>query len=271
MDQIVEISIGAKGLADAAATLERRIRDRFPTSSLLHNASWLRVLVSLAPAETAAYRRRFVLLRLLFLLFAVLAVGIFGFGIYRLNLDYKPDSVVELAQLIESGINDVIFLSLGAYFLFRLEPWIKRHRMLLFLGKLRDLVHVTQLLQMNKDPERVVRPVSLQLASSVGAGTIPSGPARAESRAQDPPGAENSAFLMGRYLDYCLDMLTLISAVAAFVGRDVTDKLIRDGIWEIEELCSSISAKISNKTLMLFNALVEERRATERPAIGQPG
>jgi hypothetical protein len=260
VDYPVEISIGSKGLADAAATLEARIRARFPASSLLANASWLRVLIGLAPGETAAYRRRFALLRMSFVLFSLAAVGLCGFGVYRLNLNYKPDSVVELAQLIESGINDAIFLALGAYFLFRLEPWIKRHRMMVFLGTLRDLVHVTQLLQMNKDPERVVRPRAAATDSD-GVAHLDSG---------KPADAFSNAFLMGRYLDYCLDLLTLISATAAFVGRDISDKPLRDGIWELEELCSSISSKISNKTLMLFNALVEERRASESVSQNAP-
>lgn len=243
MDQIIEISIGAKGLSEAAATLESRIRARFPTSSLLANASWLRVIIGNAPSETRAYKRRFFALRFVFLMVAFVIAAALTFAIYQLNLNYKPASLVDLAQLVESGINDIIFLSLGAYFLFRIEPWIKRRRMLLFLGKLRDLIHVTQLLQMHKDPERVVRPDDRSTAASPDLGDV-----------------GTSAFLMGKYLDYCLDMLTLISAVAAFVGRDVTDKQLRDGIWEIEELCSTISAKISNKTLMLFSALVDERR-----------
>lgn len=253
MDQTIEISIGAKGLADAAASLESRIRARFPTSSLLNNASWLRVLVGNAPSETRAYQRRFMALRLVFVVIALAIAGGLIFAVYQLNLNYKPASLVDLAQLVESGINDVIFLSIGAFFLFRIEPWIKRRRMLLFLGRLRDLVHVTQLLQMHKDPERVVRPDdrSTEVTPELGAiGT--------------------SAFLMGKYLDYCLDMLTLISAVAAFVGRDVTDKQLRDGVWEIEELCSTISAKISNKTLMLFSALVEERRVESVTKNSQP-
>ncbi len=98
-----------------------------------------------------------------------------------------------LLPIIESAINDVIFLGIAVFFLTTFETRLKRRKALRALHQLRSLAHVIDMHQLTKDPE--------QLLSS--AMNTASSPQRNLSR-----------FELARYLDYCTEMLAIISKIA---------------------------------------------------------
>jgi hypothetical protein len=86
--------------------------------------------------------------------------------------------------------------------------------------------------QLTKDPERMVA----QMAAT------PSSPKQNLS-----PGE------LGRYLDYCSEMLSLIGKLAALYVQKFDDPVALAAVNEVEDLTTSLSRKIWQK-IMIINA-----------------
>ena len=137
---------------------------------------------------------------------------------------------LELLQATESAINDVIFIGIAIYFLSTLENRIKRRRALDALHRLRSVAHIVDMHQLTKDPERLLLPQP-DTASS---------PQRAMTPAE-----------LGRYLDYCSEMLSLTAKLAALHVQDFSDPVVLSAVTEIETLTSDLSSKIWQKITLL--------------------
>jgi hypothetical protein len=60
-----------------------------------------------------------------------------------------------------------------------------------------------------------------------------------------------SVFELSRYLDYCSEMLSLLSKSAALYIQDFDDPVTISTVNEIESLASGLSAKIWQKIMIL--------------------
>lgn len=144
-----------------------------------------------------------------------------------------PSSQLEwfaLLQIIESAINDVIFLGIAVFFLSSLETRIKRRAALRALHQLRSLAHVIDMHQLTKDPEQLLSP-EMSTASS---------PQRGLSR-----------FELSRYLDYCTEMLAIISKLAALYVQDLDDPQVLGAVNDIQELTTGLSSNIWQKIVLI--------------------
>jgi len=136
----------------------------------------------------------------------------------------------EFFQVLEAGINDLIFVAIAIYFLFGTETRLRRKKALHALEELRSLIHVIDMHQLSKDPQMLIHK---------GAET------------ESSPERTYSSFEMGRYLDYCSEMLSLISKMAALYIQDVNDHVILSAANEVESVAANISHKIWQKILLL--------------------
>ena len=130
-------------------------------------------------------------------------------------------SLSDVVQTIEAGVNDVVFFGVAVFFVLRIESRIKRHRALGMLHELRSLTHIVDMHQLTKDPA---------LFTSDG---------------------EMSPADLGRYLDFCSDMLSLISKVAALMVQEFNDDGVLAAVNEIETLTTGLSRKIWQKITLL--------------------
>lgn len=137
-----------------------------------------------------------------------------------------------LLPIIESAINDVIFLGIAVFFLTTLEARLKRRKALRALHQLRSLAHVIDMHQLTKDPE--------QLLSS--AMNTASSPQRNLSR-----------FELARYLDYCTEMLAIISKIAALYVQYLDDPQILGAVNDIQSLTTGLSSNIWQKIVLIDN------------------
>jgi hypothetical protein len=139
---------------------------------------------------------------------------------------------------INSGISTLIYLGLAVLFLFTLEMRIKRRRALRALQELRALAHVIDMHQLSKDPEwRHHRESS---------------PWDKDSEHMDP-------YMLGRYLDYCVDLLALIGKLAALYAQHSQDGVVLQAVEEVENLTSTLATKIWQK-IMLIDTLQAKQR-----------
>jgi hypothetical protein len=143
-----------------------------------------------------------------------------------------PTRVVDWLQFVESGVNDVVFAGVAIYFLMNVPNRVRRRRTLETLHRLRSLAHIVDMHQMSKSPEKLL-PTSD--SSQTGSGSL--------SRAE-----------LGRYYDYCSELLTIVSKAAALCADQSTDPVVLDTVSEIEVLTTGMSRKIWQKVSLLHLA-----------------
>src|SRR5207248_2018749 len=96
--------------------------------------------------------------------------------------------------------------------------------------QLRSIVHIVDMHQLTKDPERLMSPQP--------------------DTASSPP-REMNAPELGRYLDYCSELLSLTSKIAALFVQDFADPVVLSTVNEIETLVTGLSGKIWQKITLL--------------------
>ncbi len=228
-------------IVETIRTLTSRIERRFASSGLSEVSRELLDVGREATTLAASLGRPIVPLRIgvLVLIAAIVALAIVPFTM--LNLAGGIDDIGDFIQIIEAGVNDVVFLALGIFFLATLEGRIKRHRALRALRELRSIAHVVDMHQLTKDPELVI--------DVSGEDMEPGAPVM--SRAE-----------LARYLDYSSEMLSLVSKVAALYVQDFDDSVVLGAVNEIESLTTGLSRKVWQKIMILD--------AIDAPSLGRP-
>ena len=148
----------------------------------------------------------------------------------------------DFIQASEAGVNDLIFLALALWFIASLESKAKRKALLNSLHRLRSMAHVVDMHQLTKDP-----------AQLLAKGYNSKNPDTASS-----PQRSMTAYELSRYLDYCSEMLSLLSKLAALHAQKENDGLILEAVNEVEELAIGLSSKIWQKLSMLDKGLIDE-------------
>jgi hypothetical protein len=203
--------------------LRDRIGERFPESSLGRLAEEFVLVATSACPECDWLARPNRWLRGLNTGLIVLFLGVLGSILVNLRLSLKVDGISDFLQALDAGLNSLILLGGGIFFLFTLEVRLKRQRALKRIHELRSLAHIVDMHQLTKDPERLRR----------GLPDLPSSPHRSLT------GNE-----LIRYLDYCGEMLSLIGKVAALYVQRYDDPVVLSGVDQVEDLTTGLSRKI---------------------------
>jgi hypothetical protein len=141
----------------------------------------------------------------------------------------RNDSFAWVA-LLESALNDIVFAGVAIGFLLTVANRLVRRTILQELHGLRSLAHVIDMHQLTKDPERFLSQPAPTDASVVQTMT---------------------ASELGRYLDYCSELLSIVSKTAALYAQISTDPVVLDTVSEIESLTNGLARKIWQKISML--------------------
>lgn len=59
---------------------------------------------------------------------------------------------------------------------------------------------------------------------------------------------------LGRYLDYCSELLSLVGKAAALCAQESTDQVVLDTVSEVETLTLGLSRKIWQKISLLHTS-----------------
>jgi hypothetical protein len=160
-------------------------------------------------------------------------VVVVGLGALSIRVSSRVSSVSELVQTLDASINDVVFLGIAIFFLVTLEGRLKRRKALRSLQQLRSVVHIVDMHQLTKDPERLMSP---------------------QPDTDSSPPRSMTAPELGRYLDYCSEMLSLTSKIAASFIQSFNDPVVLSTVNEIETLVTGLSGKIWQKITLLERA-----------------
>jgi hypothetical protein len=224
-------------ILNTLGTLRNRISERFPGSGLSKVADELYQTGKDTGPIIERIRRPNRVLRAAI---AVIVTLIVALVVALFSLPH-PASDVEgigsLLQAIESAAQNLIFLSLAIYFLVTLESRINRRISLQALHRLRSIVHIVDMHQLTKDPEHLLTP---------GRSTASS------------PERQFTRFELARYLDYCSELLSLASKLAALHVQHINDPVVLDAVNDIEVLASNLANKMWQKIVILDTTVAAE-------------
>ena len=213
--------------------LQQRILERFPSRHLGQVAGQLAEFASEATANIEWYQRPHIPLRLLIALFVAIIPAILLIVFVVGHFETVSIHLHEFIQTTEAMLASIVFIGAAVIYLVSLERRIKRSRVIQHLDELRAVAHIVDMHQLTKDPERVLR-------KDNEAGSTKSSPT-----------VKLNAFQLGRYFDYCSEMMSLTSKVAALYAQASVDPQIGAAVLEIENLTTGLSRKIWQKMMLL--------------------
>jgi len=135
----------------------------------------------------------------------------------------------------------MVFIGAAVAFVTSWELRLKRRKALIAIHELRSMAHIVDMHQLTKDPERLLQ----------GGPATPSSPRRTMS-----------PFELGRYLDYCSELLSMISKTAAIYVQEFPDSVALDAVNEITSLTNGLSRSIWQKIMLLDRIQTDEAKDT---------
>ncbi|HXQ70665.1 MAG TPA: hypothetical protein VN844_09270 [Pyrinomonadaceae bacterium] len=225
-------SLDSEKILATIATLSRRIAERFPDSGLDKVCQELLTVAEESQRRSAWIAKPQRSLRVITGALVTMIIGVLIFVLASAAWPRNGFDLVVLVQVSEAGLNFFLLLSAAILFLVTAETRIKRRRALKAIHELRALAHVIDMHQLTKDPERVLARMA----------ETPSSPKHNLSPAE-----------LGRYLDYCSEMLSLIGKLAALYVQKFDDPVALAAVNEVEDLTTGLSRKIWQK-IMIINS-----------------
>ncbi|MFK8114855.1 MAG: hypothetical protein AB8B91_21820 [Rubripirellula sp.] len=230
--------------------LQLRIQDRFPDGGLSQLCVQLGEVARHASQRSDWISNPIKSIRIagytIALILVIVFVGLVGYAL--LHSKSEPLSFIDLVSAVDAGLNVVILFGLAIYFLINLEKRIKRQRAIEAVHELRSIAHIIDMHQLTKDPERVL---------SQWSGT------------ENSPKTNMTALQLGRYLDYCTEMLSLIGKIASLYVQHFDDPEAVAVVGEVEQLSTGLSRKIWQK-IMILNQTREPMSPTPDPSPAIP-
>ncbi len=224
-------------IVTTAEQLTRRIAERFPQSSLVAVSRELKQVANEAVARTNQIRQPHYLIRCSVAVLILVLVGILT--TVGLSVKWQTRQNEELflfehfIQSLEAGLGSLVFLGAAIAYLVSVERRWKRERLLSALRELRALAHVVDMHQLTKDPQSLT-----------------------QSRpTQSSPQRTMTTFELGRYLDYCTEMLSVIGKIAAIYVQEFPDAAAVEAADELTRLTNDLARHIWQKIMILDRAV----------------
>jgi hypothetical protein len=216
---MLNAELQAEKITETLIALHHRIENRFPGSGLGETCTDLIAFSRQTPFVTAQIVKPNWWLRLGIGAFLLVVLTAFTFTFLRLNIGFGKIELGDLVGLLEATTNEIVLLAAGVYSLYSIETRIKRARVVDALNRLRAVAHIVDMKQLSKDP--------------------------------DDPKSEMNDTQLGRYLDYCSEMLALISKIGFLYIADFDDPNANQSVNELENLTTGLSRKIWQKIAIL--------------------
>ncbi|MHC4645921.1 MAG: hypothetical protein ACYTBJ_10475 [Planctomycetota bacterium] len=215
------------------ATIEKlgvRIHERFPQSGLSEVCTTLHEISKETDSVVQWISRPNYLMRLAIAFVLLVLLLVLSYSLAHLNLDIERPNFFDFVQITEAAVNELVLIGAGIVFLVTFENRRKRKRVIRAANKLRCLAHIIDAHQLIKDPDRT---------SKIFVPT------------EHSPEHTLSDYELGRYLDYCSEMLSLTGKLAFLYVQNFDDPLANTAVNDLENLTNAISRKIWQKIMIL--------------------
>ena len=208
----------------AIELLRLRVQERFPTANLLNVCNELKELSNNAKTNIQHLNKPYVYFRIIFSFLIILTIVLITYTIWHISSQDLPSNFQSFIATSEALMNELVMIGAAFYFIGKFENSLKQKKILYALQELRTIIHVIDLHQLTKDPTPILQ------------HNTEHSPERALSKSE-----------LNSYLDYCSEMLSLTSKVAATYGFNCNDQIVLDTIHNIEVLSGTLSNKIWQK------------------------
>ena len=159
----------------------------------------------------------------------VLSIGLV-YALFSLEIDLSKPSFESFVQIAESVMNELVLLGAAVIFLVSIEMRSKRKKVVSSINRLRSIAHVIDAHQLTKDPDTIVNE---------------------EKRTKHSPKRGLTTYELGRYLDYCSELLSLTGKVGFLYVQKFDDPVSVKAVNDLENLTTSLSRKIWQKIMII--------------------
>ena len=210
--------------------LYSRITDRFPSSGLSQICSNL-YEISKETNKTILWILRPNILVRLFVFFIIgVASFLIVYTVSKMKLVYDGMNISDFIQMIESALAAFVMIAAGVVFLVSMENKQKRGRVIKAINKLRCQAHIIDMHQLAKDPD------------SLGKQNV---------ETQDSEKRTLNKYQMCRYLDFCTELLSLLSKLGFLYVQNFPDPSATDAVNDLEDLTTGLCQKIWQKITII--------------------
>lgn len=235
------LKLDPPSLIGAVKQLRDRIEARFPQASLSTIAKTVVEAAERASARAAAIREPNIYIRTSVVILIGLVVA--GLVYIAMHLDYRTaekevKGAPAFVQFLDAAVETTAFLFGGAIFLVTLESRLKRAKLIAAVHELRSLAHIIDMHQLTKSPDHYLKETH---------------------RTKYSPEVRYDLYQVRRYLDYCSELLAMVSKVAMLYLEDQSDPVVLDAVDQIENLTTSLSRKIWQKVSIMNDIDVDRR------------
>lgn len=210
--------------------LKKRIEERFPGSSLGKVCTELRQVAQQTDETIETIQQKRYGYRLLIFSFVLILILISCLGLSKLRAAKDDTTLMDMVQVLDAGFNVILLIGGAVIFLVSIENRSKRRRVIQAVNKLRCLAHVIDSHQLTKDPCYLDQHVI---------------------RTTHSPERNMSSFQLSRYLDYCSEMLSLVSKVSFLYVQDYHDSVASEAVNDLDNLTNGLSRKIWQKIMTI--------------------
>jgi hypothetical protein len=165
-------------------------------------------------------------------LIALAVFVLLGATAVALQLSDQGTPLTRISEFLRLTAPGAAYLGAGIFFLVTLETKLKRGRAVQALHELRSLAHIIDMHQLSKDPDC------------------------AEGSVYDRQG-------MLKYLQFCSEMLALISKIGQLYVEDFPDGTTLAAVDQLESLTTGLSQKIWQKIMILERMGAAEEETTD--------
>ena len=232
-------------IVETIDVLRRRIQERFPDSGLFQVACELHRISQESVIRAQRIRRPNIPLRLGIFVLGVLVAGLIWQGARYIRMNDEVLELEHFVQSVEASLGSAVFIGAAIVFLFSLELRMKRARALDAVRELRSLAHIIDMHQLTKDPERITH---------------------GGNRTASSPKRTMTPFELGRYLDYCSELLSLTSKTGALYVQEFPDPVAIEAVDRLTNLTTDLSRNIWQKIMILETTIAPTNATANAPA-----
>ena len=210
--------------------LRLRISERFPDSDLSSVCEQMLVIAKESDRIIQWISKPNYLIRIFVILFFTLAGIVLVYSMLQVEFEVPQIGFADFVQLSEAVLNELVLIGAGVIFLVTFETRRKRKRVIISTNKLRCFAHIIDAHQLTKDPDHITK---IHIAT------------------QNSPRHSLNEYELGRYLDYCTEMLALVGKLGFLYVQNFNDPQANNAVNDLECLTAAMSRNIWQKIMIL--------------------
>lgn len=152
------------------------------------------------------------------------------FSVTTIKFSSSTINISDLIQMLGSSLEGTAIAGAGVIFIVTFENKRKRTKIISAVNRLRCVSHVIDMHQLTKDPD-AIRMVNVSTPNS--------------------PKRELKNYELGRYLNYCSEMLSLTSKLGFLYVQNFPDPIATDAVNDLENLTNGLVRKIWQKIMLI--------------------